>query len=328
MIKRILLITFLSLIVMYLVGPSPKHGRYDAKLGKIPYEGMALEEWVKAREAKAKPKPDNEARIIWANDSSKARTTYAVIYLHGFTASQEEGDPVHLNFARHIGANLYLSRLSEHGILGDKPLMNMTATSLWESAKDAYAIGRKLGDSVIIMGTSTGGTLALMLAAEQYPEIAGVVLLSPNIEINESLAFLLNDHWGLQIARYVKKGETMAAKDTTARYRRYWNSPYRIEGAVEVQQLLEDKMNDETFRAVKQPLLLMYYFRDDVHQDSVVKVSAMLDMFGKISSPVKKKVPIPNAGDHVIGSYLKSHDLETVQREALGFADQLGWSVR
>jgi hypothetical protein len=43
---------------------------------------------------------------------------------------------------------------------------------------------------------------------------------------------------------------------------------------------------------------------------------------------VKKKVPIPNAGDHVIGSYLKSHDLETVQREALGFADQLGWSVR
>ena len=325
MIKRILLITFISLVVMYLVGPSPRHGRYDAKLGKIPYEGMALQEWVKAREAKAKPKPDNEARIIWADDSSKARTRYAVVYLHGFTASQEEGDPVHLNFARHIGANLYLSRLSEHGLQGENPLMKMTATSLWESAKDAYAIAKKLGDSVIIMGTSTGGTLALMLAAEQYPEIAGLMLLSPNIEINESLAFLLNNPWGLQIARYVKKGETMAAKDTTAIYRRYWNSPYRIEGVVELQQLLEDKMTDQTFRAVKQPLLLMYYFRDEVHQDSVVKVSAMQDMFGKVSSPVKKKVPIPNAGDHVIGSYLKSHDLETVRREAIIFAEENGW---
>jgi len=325
MIKRILLITFISLVVMYLVGPRPKHGRYDAKLGKIPYEGMALQEWVKAREAKAKPKPDNEARIIWADDSSKARTRYAVVYLHGFTASQEEGDPVHVNVANHIGANLYLSRLSEHGLQGDNALMKMTATSLWESAKDAYAIAKKLGDSVIIMGTSTGGTLALMLAAEQYPEIAGLMLLSPNIEINESLAFMLNDPWGLQIARYVKKGETMAAKDTTAIYRRYWNSPYRIEGVVELQQLLEDKMTDQTFRAVKQPLLLMYYFRDEVHQDSVVKVSAMQDMFGKVSSQVKKKVPIPNAGDHVIGSYLKSHDLETVRREAIIFAEENGW---
>ena len=327
MIKRLLFIALVSLLVMYLVGPSPKKGSYGNKLGDIPYEGMALEEWVKAREARVNPKPDNEARIVWAKDSSMARTKYVVVYLHGFTASQEEGDPVHQNFAKHIGANLYLSRLSEHGLQQGQSLMKMTATSLWESAKEAYAIGRKLGDSVILMGTSTGGTLALMLAAEHYPEIAGLVLLSPNIEINESLAFLLNDHWGLQIARYVKKGDTMVPKDTTALYRRYWNSPYRIEGAVELQQMLEDRMNDKTFKAVTQPMLLMYYYKDDQHQDTVVKVSAMKDMFGKVSSTVKKEVAIPDAGDHVIGSYIKSRDWQSVQREALLFADQLGWSV-
>lgn len=325
MLKRILLVLVASLVVIYLIGPRPKEGQYTDGLDKIPYEGMALDQWIRAKEAKANTKPDNEARIVWDNDSTHACTKYAVVYLHGFTASQEEGDPVHEAFAKHIGANLYLSRLSDHGLQGNQPLLNMTATSLWESAKEAYAIGKKLGDSVILMGTSTGGTLALMLAAEQYPEIAGIILLSPNIEINESLAFMLNNHWGLQIARYVKKGETMQAKDTSTTYRKYWYSPYRLEGPVELQQMLEDKMNDETFRAVKQPLLLMYYFKDEKHQDPVVRVDAMLDMFKKVSSPVKKQVPIPNAGDHVIGSSIKSGDWQSVQREAFQFADERHW---
>lgn len=328
MLKRISLLLVASLVIVFLIGPRPKTGEYTDGLNKIPYEGMALDQWIKVKENKANPKPDNEARIVWNNDSTHVKTKYAVVYLHGFTASQEEGDPVHEAFAKHIGANLYLSRLSDHGLQGDQPLMNMTATSLWESAKEAYAIGKKLGDSVILMGTSTGGTLALMLAAEQYPEIAGLILLSPNIEINEKFAFILNDHWGLQIARMVKGSETIQAKDTTATYKRYWYSPYRIEGAVQLQQMLEDKMNDETFRAVKQPLLLMYYFKDQNHQDPVVKVPAMLEMYKKVSSPVKREVPIPNAGDHVIGSRIKSGDWQSVQREAIEFADERRWSLR
>jgi esterase/lipase len=203
--------------------------------------------------------------------------------------------------------------------------MNITASSLWESAKEAYAIGKMLGDSVILVSTSTGGTLSLMLAAQQYPEIAGQVMMSPNIEINEQFAFMLNDHWGLAIARLVKGGETMQAKDTSAIYRKYWYSPYRLEGAVELQQLIEEKMNKETFRAVKQPTLIMYYYKDDKHQDPVVKVPAMLDMFRNISSVKKKEVAIPNAGDHVIGSSYKSGDWQSVLREAQSFADQMGW---
>ena len=63
-------------------------------------------------------------------------------------------------------------------------MINLTADKLWNSAKEAYAIGKQLGKKVIIMATSTGGTLALKLAAE-YPEIAGLILLSPNIAIND-----------------------------------------------------------------------------------------------------------------------------------------------
>ena len=67
------------------------------------------------------------------------------------------------------------------------------------------------------MATSTGGTLALKLAAE-YPDIAGLILLSPNIAINDANAWVFNNHWGLQVAKMVK-GKYNHARDTTAIYR-------------------------------------------------------------------------------------------------------------
>ncbi|MFN9782064.1 MAG: alpha/beta hydrolase, partial [Sphingobacteriales bacterium] len=158
------------------------------------------------------------------------------------------------------------------------------------------------------------------------PELAGLVMMSPNAAINEQFAFLLNDHWGLHIARTVKGGDDVVPKDTTTLYKKYWYSPYRLEGAVELEQLIEDKMNAQTFAAVKQPVLMMYYFKDEKNQDPVVKVSSMLEMFKQFSSPIKKQVAIPNAGDHVIGSYIKSKDWQTVQKEALEFADSMQWA--
>jgi hypothetical protein len=39
------------------------------------------------------------------------------------------------------------------------------------------------------------------------------VLLSPNIAINDPNAWLLNDHWGLQIARLVVGGKYIEFKE-------------------------------------------------------------------------------------------------------------------
>lgn len=327
--KAIKFISGLLLLVLlvYVVGPNPEAGQYTDDLQPVGDTGLALQQWVETREGRLKLKPDNEARIVWINDSLKYQTEYAVVYLHGFTASQEEGDPVHVNFARSLGANLYLSRLSEHGKDTSAPLYTMTATSLWESAKEAFAIGRQLGKKVILMGTSTGGTLALMLAAEKYPEIAGLILLSPNIEINDNLAFLANDAWGLQMARFVMKGDMRTAADNRPVYKQYWNYQFRLEAVVQLQQMLEDKMNSSTFRAVEQPALLMYYYRDEANQDPVVRVAAMKKMFEQLGTAEEKKraVAIPNAGDHVIGSYIKSKDHITVEREAIRFAGDMGW---
>jgi pimeloyl-ACP methyl ester carboxylesterase len=316
-------IILLVLIIVYFLGPRPSTPGYKTDLPAVPAEGPALEQYIKLNEAQHKLKPDNEARIIWNNDSLKEKTEYAVVYLHGFSASQEEGDPVHTDFAKKFGCNLFLSRLDAHGVDTTEPLGNFTAEGAWNTAKQAYAIGKQLGKKVLLLSTSTGGTLALKLAAE-YPDIAGLILLSPNIAINDPNVWLLNNPWGLQIAHLVT-GKHRSAKDTTAIYSQYWNARYLTASLVQLEELLESTMKESTFKKVKQPALLLYYFKDEEHQDPVVKVSAMKRMFDQLGTPanLKRQVPIPNAGDHVIGSYIKSKDYKTVEAECDKFAKEV-----
>ncbi len=316
-------IILLVLIVVYFSGPHPSTPKYDITLPAVPTDPLLLEQYIAGKEKVHTLKPDNEARIIWANDSVKEKTEYAVVYLHGFSASQEEGDPVHYQFAQKFGCNLFLSRLDGHGIDTTEPLASFTADGVWNSAKEAYAIAKQLGHKIILLSTSTGGTLALKLAAE-YPGIAGLILLSPNIAINDPNAWLLNNRWGLQIARLVK-GKYNIAKDTTAIYAQYWNNKYRMEAAVQLEELLETTMKQSLFEKVKQPVLLLYYYQDEDNQDPVVKVSAMKRMFDQLGTPdsLKKQVAVPHAGDHVIGSYIKSKDLQAVEEECEKFGEEV-----
>jgi pimeloyl-ACP methyl ester carboxylesterase len=322
---RFLLYLISILTIIYLFGPHPEKPVYAVEMPAVPADAVQLERYIKDMESRRPVKPENEARIIWHNDSLKNKTEYSVVYLHGFSASQEEGDPVHTDFAKQFGCNLYLARLAEHGLDTAEALINLTADNYWESAKQALAIGKQLGEKVILMGTSTGGTQALQLAAAYPNDVAALLLMSPNIAINDPAAWILNNHWGLQLARLVKKGDYNIASDQRDIYKKHWYSKYRLEGTVALEEMLETSMNKEAFAKVNQPLLLLYYFKDDAHQDNVVKVSAMKKMFEAVSTPVgsKRAVAIPNAGDHVMGSYIKSGDLATVQRETSLFAVEI-----
>lgn len=318
-----LLAIVLIVAIVYLLGPHPAKPVYATALPVVPANDSALESYVKAQEAPHHIKPDNEARIVWA-DSAHHPTEYAIVYLHGFSASQEEGNPVHRDIAKQFGCNLYLARLAEHGIDTSEALLNMTAENLWSTAQQAYAIGKQLGKKVILMGTSTGGTLALQLAAA-YPEIAALVLYSPNIEINDPNAWILNNHWGLQIARLVKKGNYNIITGKKPIYAQYWNQQYRMEATVQLEELLETTMNKETFSKVKQPVLTLYYYKDEEHQDKVVKVSAMKEMFSQLGTAAdqKKMIPLPEAGSHVLASPIQSQDVEGVKRETRNFLESV-----
>ena len=303
------------LVIIYFVGPHPKAPVYSKTLPAVPTDASSLENYISSNEAQHKLKQNNEARIVWF-DSSKTKTEYAIVYLHGFSASQEEGRPIHINIAKEFGCNLYLSRLADHGIDTIDPMINLTADELWESAKQALQIGKQLGNKVILMTTSTGGTLALKLAADYPNDVYALILMSPNIAINNDKAYLLNNPWGLQIARAVTGSHYVTAKDTRPIYKQYWYSRYPLESTVQLQELIETSMTNETFKKVKQPVLMLYYYKDDVHQDSVVSVPAMLNMFKELGTPANQKIELamPFAGDHVMGSYIKSKDLLDVQQ--------------
>ena len=174
------------------------------------------------------------------------------------------------------------------------------------------------------MSTSTGGTLSIMLAA-QFPEVHAQILMSPNIAIKDPTAFMLNNHWGLHVARKVIGGHYRIVSDTTALYAKYWNPKYRIEALVELQELIETGMNQITFKKINQPTLLMYYYKDELHQDPVVRVDAMREMFSSIQTDKTLKIdaPLPNVGNHVMGSYVRSKDLESVRSEIEKFIDSV-----
>lgn len=319
---KITLTLIVILLGVYILGPKPKHPLYNTVLPQVP-ELAQLDQFVKKQDALHKIKPGNEAEIVWA-DSSKKQSEYAVIYLHGFSASKVEGNPVFYHLAKKLNANLYLPRLADHGIDTIAPMQYFTADKLWESSKQALVIGKKLGKKVILMGTSTGGTLALKLAST-YPEINSLILISPNIAINDDKAWLLNNPWGLQIARSVVGGMNRVVEGKSSEYKKYWYTTYRLESVVQLEELLESSMNAETFNRVKQPTLLLYYYRDKKHQDNVVKVNEMRNMFAALGTPnkLKQEVNIPDGGYHVLGSYLVSKNIPAVEKAMDNFIDQI-----
>ncbi|MDB4584762.1 hypothetical protein N9164_16545, partial [Draconibacterium sp.] len=325
-IRRFFTIVLLLAIAIYLLGPKPKKPEMSRDLPSISASIGNIENYVAKNDEGFPVKPDNESRIIWAEENKKERTKNSVLYLHGFSASWYEGYPAHERFAQKFGCNLYIPRLASHGLETEDALIDMTPDALWESAKEALMVARSIGKKVIIMSTSTGGTLALNLAAV-FPEyVEGLILYSPNIKINEKSALLLSKPWGLQIGRRRNGGKyRITNEDFNSKDCQYWNCKYRMEAVVYLQQLLDVTMNKETFNKVTAPVFLAYYYKDANNQDKTVKVSAMEKMYNQLGTiPEKKrKMAFPNAGDHVIACELTSGAVEEVIAESIRFGTDI-----
>lgn len=320
---RIFVLLIVVLVVAYFAGPIFPKPELKKDLPKL--EISDYDQYVKVYDSGIKIKPDNGSRVIWANDSLKNKTEYCLLYLHGFSASWFEGEPVHRDFARRYGMNLYIPLLAAHGIDTPDPLIDMTPDKLYESAKEALVAAQTLGNKVILMSTSTGGTLSLKLAADFPDLVSGLFLYSPNIAINNGAAFLLSKHWGLQIARAVSHGKYRVTNpDSTAEECKYWYCKYRLEGVVHLQQLVEATMTKETFAKVTQPVFLGYYYKDEEHQDPTVRVDAMLNMFDELGTPekLKEKVSFPEAECHPIASKLFSKSWQELEQANYKFAEE------
>ena len=312
-------IFFLLLGALYLVGPRVETPELNESPVSVPSNLMSLEQWITEKEnALGNVRSGNASQIIF-NDSVPKKTKFSVLYLHGFTASGREGEPVHRDIAKALGANLYIPRLYGHGLEETEPMLGFNNEDFWESGKEALAVAKQLGEKEIVLGTSHGGSLSLSLATD--PDIAALCLFGPNIAVYDPKAKLLSKPWGLQIARLVKGGNYHHMVTSNEEKKNYWTTKARLESLIHMQKFLDVKMRKATFKKVQAPVLLGYYYKNDSLQDQVVSVPAMLEMYDQLGTPqhLKQKIAFPEAGDHVLTSYLSTENYEAVTREVLQF---------
>lgn len=320
MAKKILwgfLILVLFLAISWLLGPKVTFKDVNLSSIQMDWELQDIDSLLQLKESKVPHlKVNNEARVIWA-DSSQQKTPYSVIYIHGFSASQGEGDPIHTQLAKSIGANLFLARLKGHGLATKEAFKDVTPQDWIDDTKEALAIGRLIGEEVIVVSCSTGGTLSIALAP-QDPSIHSMVLLSPNIEVAFPGLDMATGPWGEEIIQQVI-GEYRMVDST--KLDQYWSGNYHSDGLIALQGLIDQTMTQEAFSKIDKPIYLGYYYKNEEEQDHVVSVPAMLKFYDQVKTPEdqKQKTAFANAGDHVISSKYKNENWEDVYEDIMAY---------
>ncbi len=284
---KLFLLLVLIMVVSYFLGPQPDHPSYKFELTQeFPSSISQIEDYIEDSNSTFNIREFNESQIIWA-DSLAVKTEYSIVYLHGFSASPGEGNPVNKEIAKEYGMNLYIPRLAHHGLVSDEPLVDFSASEFMNSAYEAIKLGELIGEKVIVMSCSTGSTASLFNIAESDVEVFAQVMYSPNIRLFDSKAPLLTMPWGLQIAQLVKGGD-YNEWEVPAEASKYWYGKYRLEGVVELQNMLETSMTPSTFSKISVPTFIGYYYKDENNQDNVVSVSDIKDMITHLSVPQDK----------------------------------------
>lgn len=263
--------------------------------------------------------PNTEKRVVWQEPGM--RTEFAVVYLHGFSATRQETAPLAEQIADALQANLFETRLTGHGHT-EMPLHAARAEDWLEDAAEALAIGERLGDKVVVIGTSTGGSLALAMSDHEAAQaVSDIILLSPNIEPVNGTAKWATRPGGFLIARIVS-GETRSWAPHNTLQGRYWSTSYPTNAAIEMMRLVE--LTQSKLPMNIRPNLLVVLSPDD----KVVSPAATKSAFEQITAPRKLLVEVEGSQDpsnHVLaGDILAPESTADIAATVVGFIRPTG----
>ncbi|MDC1383098.1 lysophospholipase [Candidatus Puniceispirillum sp.] len=274
----------------------------------IDHENFFIEDDVDAYLAKSEQSFDDiikgvEKQVIWSGEPG-IKTPISIIYLHGFTATAQEIRPVPERIAANLNANIYFARLAGHG----RPARMMADVSIkrWMfDVGEALKVGGLIGQKIIIMGTSTGGTLAAAAAVDKsmMKQVAGIIFISPNFAINKMAATLLT--W--PFARYwvpLVIGEWQHSVPRNDQYARYWTTDYPTIALMPMAALVKavDELN---FADTDIPALFYYSPKDQVVIPT--KTELFAERWGGISKSIKVELlPSDDVFSHVIAGDIVS----------------------
>ncbi|MBX2987813.1 MAG: alpha/beta fold hydrolase [Bdellovibrionaceae bacterium] len=269
-------------------------------------------ESVMAREEAALPlRAETGKTVVWRYPDHR-RTPLSLVQIHGFSASRREISPLGERLAAAMNANLFMTRLSGHG-LGSEGMGGVKAENLLQDAEEAFGVGRRLGDKVVLLGTSTGAALALSLAKRHPEGIAAMVFLSPIHRPADPFSLLLKGPVGGWLARHVIPDHHWVAR--SAREEQFWTTTYPMTAVHELMNLVSWTNRIPT-SGMRIPLLVFYS-----EQDKVVSVELIKENFQKYGGP-KKLVNLPGA-DHVLAGEIKGPQFtESVLRDIEAFLKQ------
>ena len=265
-------------------------------------------------------RPGTEKTIIWANQEHKVKTHISIVYLHGFSATRQEVSPLCDLIAQRFGANLYYTRMTGHG-RDNQAMANTTVNTLINDAVHALEIGRKIGDKVILIGTSTGGTQATWLASNGHSDsLLAVILMSPNFALKRSEAELMLLPWGDTILRLVE-GRQYQFKPVNETQARYWTTEYPSEALLPMMGLVKLTRNT-ALENISTPTLVLYS-----PHDKIIDIDTMKENVLRFGSKIKHLKAIDNVTDpqqHVLaGEILSPQSTEVVAKEIEQFIKRL-----
>ncbi len=221
--------------------------------------------------------PGVEKRVIWQEGFKEQRAQYSVLYIHGFSASSEEIRPVPDRVADALGANLVYTRLRGHG--RDGPAMaEATATGWMQDTAEGLAAARAVGEQVIVISTSTGGTLAAAAALnpDLSENVAAMVFVSPNFGVNQAGDWIPTLPWA-RIWLPVIMGPRNDVPSTGSERDKYWTSDYPWEAVVPMTALVAVVRNLD-FSATDIPALFWFSLDDKVVRPN--RTQAVADAWG------------------------------------------------
>lgn len=249
--------------------------------------------------------PGTAKRIVWAGEPG-ARTPLAIVYLHGFSATSEEVRPIPDDVAAALGANLYFTRLAGHG-RGGAALAAATPEDWVLDLDEALAIGRRIGDRVVLIGTSTGGTLAALAAVDpaRAEGVAGVVLISPNFRLAPAASVILDLPWARTWGPWIA-GAEQDFPPRNADHARFWTMRYPTTALFTVATLTR-AVRAMDFAQARAPAFFIYAPDDQVcDQALTARIAAVW------GGPTETLNPTLGDGDdpyhHVIAGRILSPD--------------------
>lgn len=263
--------------------------------------------------------PGTEKTIVWAGEPS-VQTPLSLVYLHGFSASRQETSPLAEELAAELGANLFYTRFTGHGRSGEA-LAEATVNDYLNDTWEAYQIGRQLGERVIIIGVSTGGTAATWLAAQpDVDDLHTLVLISPNFGPADSTAEILTWPWAEQIATALI-GPERAWEPANDLQREYWTEQYPTRALLPMMGLVKLARRSD-LAAMSAPTLLLYS-----PDDTTVNPARTEEVAAQFGAEPLQITPLPSTTDtdnHVLaGDIMAPHNTARVQEMILSFLHDL-----